>query len=114
MSLPMQPTFLASLPPSPSTPRHAATPKETPPPRPNPTPPAPPIRLAPAASRAQIPKSPPLSRGTDSVRALHTPSAPPPKPSFRAQQADAFPFTFASCERVGLRREKSLIGFFLS
>jgi hypothetical protein len=37
----------------------------------------------------------------------------PTTPSFRAQQADASSFTFASCERIGLRSEKSLLGFFL-
>src|SRR5579859_6898865 len=33
-------------------------------------------------------------------------------PSFRAEQADAFSSTFGSCERVGLRREKSLLSSF--
>ena len=32
----------------------------------------------------------------------------PPCPSFRTEQADAFSFHVRSCERVGLRREKSL------
>jgi BrnA antitoxin of type II toxin-antitoxin system len=58
-------------------------------------------------------KAPRLNSGTDfslSSYVLHS----QPHRSFRTQQADAVSFTFASCERVGLRREKSLLRFVLS
>jgi hypothetical protein len=57
--------------------------------------------------------SPPCSRSLQTAGFLrafvHTPC--PLCPSFRTEQADALSFHVRSCERVGLRREKSLFAF---
>src|ERR1700730_5365808 len=54
-----------------------------------------------------------ISNGAARRFSSHIPSpvAATTPPSFRTKQADAFSFTFASCERVGLRSEKSLFPF---